>query len=159
MPQFAKQHFKFCQLMFLLMQQKTYFPIIDIFSNAFLQIPIKYEHQCYTAFYSDAHSKLYCSTRAPQGLKNSTLFLKLLMDKMFGISDLLKHVIYYRDDIMIATNKSLSHHIEIIYKVLECFKKYKIKVKVQKMSIAKPEVEFLGIVSCKGILHILTDRT
>ena len=47
---------------------------------------------------------------------------------------------------MIATNKSLSHHIEIIDKVLECFEKANIKFKAQKMSIAKPEVEILGIV-------------
>ncbi len=36
------------------------------------------------------------------------------MDKMFASSDLLKHVIYYADDIMIATDKSLSrllHHV------------------------------------------------
>jgi len=125
--------------------QKAYISTIDI-SNAFFQIPIKYEHQCYTAFYSDAHGKRYCFIRAPQGLKNSPLFLKLLMDKMFASSDLLKHVIYYADDIMIATNKSLSHHIEIIDKVLECFEKANIKIKAQKMSIAKPEVEFLGIV-------------
>jgi hypothetical protein len=79
------------------------------------------------------------------------------MDKMFGSSDLL-HVIYYADDIMIATNKSLSHHIEIIDKVLECFEKANIKIKAKKMSIAKPEVEFLGIVWRKGMLHIPTAR-
>ena len=39
--------------------QKAYISTIDI-SNAFFQIPIKYEHQCYTAFYSDAHGKRYC---------------------------------------------------------------------------------------------------
>ena len=76
-----------------------------------------------------------------------------MMDKMFASSDLLKHVIYYADDIMIATDKSLSHHIEIIEKVLDCFEKANIKIKAQKMSIAKPEVEFLGIVWRKGMLH------
>ncbi len=80
------------------------------------------------------------------------------MDKMFASSDLLKYVIYYADDIMIATNKSLSHHIEIIDKVLECFEKANIKIKAQKMSIAKPEVEFLGIIWHKGMLHIPTAR-
>ncbi len=65
---------------------------------------------------------------------------------MFASSDLLKHVIYYANDIMIATNKSLSYHIEIMDKVLECFEKANIKIKAQKMSITKPEVEFVGIV-------------
>jgi hypothetical protein len=106
--------------------QKAYISTITI-SNAFFQIPIKYEHQCYAAFYSDAHRKRYCFTRAPQGLKNSPLFLKLLMDKMFASSELLKHVIYYADDIMIATNNLLSHHIEIIDKVLQCFSLANIK--------------------------------
>jgi hypothetical protein len=59
---------------------------------------------------------------------------------------------------MIATNKSLSHHIKIIYKIFECFKKSNIKIKAQKMSIAKSEVEFQGIVWCKGISNIPTAR-
>ncbi len=59
---------------------------------------------------------------------------------------------------MIATDKSLAHHIEIIEKVLDCFEKANIKIKAQKMSIAKPEVEFLGIVWRKGMLHIPTAR-
>jgi hypothetical protein len=41
------------------------------------------------------------------------------MDKMFASSDLLKHIIFYADDIMIATNKSLSHQMEIIDEVRE----------------------------------------
>ncbi len=135
--------------------QKAYISTIDI-SNAFFQIPIKFEHQCYTAFYSDAHGKRYCFTRAPQGLKNSPLFLKLLMDKMFASTELLKHVIYYADDIMIATNNSLTHHIEVIDKVLQCLQKANIQIKAQKMSIAKPEVEFLGIIWRQGKLHIIS---
>jgi hypothetical protein len=90
--------------------------------------------------------------------KNSPLFLKLLMDKMFASSELLKHVIYYADDIMIATNNSLSHHIEIINKVLQCFSSANIKIKAQKMSIAKPDVEFLGIIWRQGKLHIPSAR-
>jgi len=80
------------------------------------------------------------------------------MDKMFASLELLKHVIYYADDIMIATNKSLSHHIEIIDKVLQCFSSANIKIKAQKMSIAKPEVEFLGIIWRQGRLHIPSAR-
>jgi hypothetical protein len=68
---------------------KKYITTIDV-SNAFFQIPIKEEHQPYTAFYSDAHGMRYCFQRAPQGLKNSPLYLILLMDKMFASTDLLK---------------------------------------------------------------------
>jgi hypothetical protein len=80
------------------------------------------------------------------------------MDKIFASSELLKHVIYYADDIMIATNNLLSHHIEIIDKVLQCFSTANIKIKAQKMSIAKPEVEFLGIIWRQGKLHIPSAR-
>ncbi len=52
-------------------------------------------------------------------MSNKEHFLNLWID--------LKHVIYYADDIMIATDKSLSHHIEIIEKVLDCFEKANIK--------------------------------
>ena len=76
------------------------------------------------------------------------------MDKMFASSELLKHVIYYADEIMIATNNSLSHQIEIIDKVLLCFCSANIRIKAQKMSIAKPEVESLGIIWRQGKLHI-----
>jgi hypothetical protein len=68
-------------------------------------------------------ARRYCFTRAHQGFKNSTLFLKLLIDKMFASSDLLKHVIYYAEDILIATNKSLSHHIKLLIKLLNVSKK------------------------------------
>jgi hypothetical protein len=80
------------------------------------------------------------------------------MDKMFASSELLKHVIYHADDIMIATNKALSHHIEIIDKLLHCFSSANIKIKAQKMSIAKPEVEFLGIIWRQGKLQIPSAR-
>jgi hypothetical protein len=75
-----------------------------------------------------------------------TTFSKIFDGQNGGSSDLLKHFIYYADDIVIATNKSLSHHIEIIDNVLECYEKSNMKIKAQKMSIAQPEVEFLGIV-------------
>jgi len=68
-------------------------------------------------------ARRYCFKRAHQGLKNSPLFLKLLIDKMFASSDLLKHVIYYAEDILIATNKSLSHHIKLLIKLLNVSKK------------------------------------
>jgi len=73
---------------------------------------------------------------------------------MFASTELLKHVIYYADNIMIATNNSLTHNIEVMDKVLQCFQKANIKIKAQKMSIEKPEVEFLGIIWRQGNLHI-----
>ena len=51
-------------------------------SHSFFQVPISSKSQPYTAFFSQAHGKRYCFQRCPQGLKNSPLYLKLLMDKL-----------------------------------------------------------------------------
>src|SRR5882757_8987327 len=63
--------------------KKTHVTVLDI-SNSFFQIPIASKDQPLTCFYSEAHGARYCFERAPQGLKNSPLHLKLLMDKMLG---------------------------------------------------------------------------
>jgi hypothetical protein len=55
--------------------QKAYISAIDIL-NAFFQIPIKFEQQCYTAFYSDAHGKCYCFTPALPGTQKFPPLLK-----------------------------------------------------------------------------------
>ena len=62
---------------------KKFVSIIDL-SDAFFHILLSKAAQPLTAFYSQAHGKRFCFTRAPQGLKNSPLYLKLLMDKVFG---------------------------------------------------------------------------
>jgi hypothetical protein len=140
---------------FAILALKTHVTIVDV-SNAFFQIAIKFSDQPLTAFYSEAHGKRYCYTRAPQGLKNSPLYLKLLMDRMLG--HLSKYVIHYADDVMIATDGSLAHHLDIVNKVLQEFKNENIKVKPSKMEIAKPEIEFLGVLWKKGTLNIPTAR-
>ena len=71
-------------------------------SDTFFQIPLHEDSQPLTCFYSQAHEKRYCFTRCPQGLINSPLALKLLLDKLFG--DLAEDVIHYTEDMIIATN-------------------------------------------------------
>ncbi len=77
-------------------------------SDSFFQMLLKAECQALTAFYSEAHGKRYSFTRCPQGLKNSPLHLKLLLDKLLG--DMAQDVIHYADNIMIATNGSFEEH-------------------------------------------------
>ena len=79
-------------------------------SDAFFQLPLALRAQAYTAFYSPFHGKRFCFTRCPQGLKNSPLFLRLLMDKLFG--DMTENVIHYADDILIYQQST--HHSNII---------------------------------------------
>ncbi len=136
---------------FAALAQKTYVSVLDV-SNAFFQIPIDQDDQPLTAFYSEAHGLRYCYTRAAQGLKNSPLYLKLLMDTMFG--DLSKYVIHYADDVMIATSGTIAHHLDIVGQVLKRFKTENIKIRPSKMEIAKPEIEFLGILWKRKTLHI-----
>ena len=135
---------------------KKWVTTIDL-SDAFYQIELHPESQPYTAFYSEAHGKRYCFTRCPQGLKNSPLHLKLLMDQLFG--DMHGSVLHYADDIMIATDGSLDHHMEKLEAVLERLVKGNIKIRPQKVNIARDTVDFLGVTWKQGKLNIPEART
>jgi len=128
-----------------------YVTTIDL-SDAFFQIPLDEESQPLTAFYSQAHGKRYCFTRCPQGLRNSPLSLKLLMDKLFG--DLANEVIHYADDIMIATNGTMADHFRTVAKVLERIRNGKIKIRPAKIHLARDTVDFLGVVWTKDTISI-----
>ena len=130
---------------------KTHVTTIDL-SDAFFQIPLHEDSQPLTCFYSQAHGKRYCFTRCPQGLKNSPLALKLLMDKLFG--DLAEDVIHYADDIMIATNGTLDEHMEIISRVLGRLEKGQIKIRPSKINMARPTIEFLGVIWSKDKISV-----
>ncbi len=60
---------------FAILALKTHVTIVDV-SNAFFQIAIKFSDQPLTAFYSEAHGKRYCYTRAPQGFKKQSFVPK-----------------------------------------------------------------------------------
>jgi hypothetical protein len=124
---------------------------IDL-SDAFFQIPLEKSSQKYTVFYSEAHGKRYCFQRCPQGLKNSPLHLKLLMDKCFG--NMAKDVIHYADDIMLATNGSLQDHLNKLEQVLIRLKIHGVKIRPSKINIARDTVDFLGVVWTKGKISI-----
>ena len=131
--------------------QKTHVSVMDM-SHSFYQIPLAKEAQPYTAFFSEAHGKRFCFTRAPQGLKNSPLFLKLLTDKLLG--DMSRYVISYADDILIATDKDLKHHIDIVAEVLRRLKEGGLKMRPAKINLATDTIEFLGVVWNRGKLKI-----
>ena len=130
---------------------KKWVTTIDL-SDAFYQIALHPDSQPYTAFYSEAHGKRYCFTRCPQGLKNSPLYLKLLMDQLFG--DMHNTVIHYADDIMIATDGTIDHHLDKLANVLERLEKGNIKIRPKKVNIARDTIDFLGITWKKGQLNI-----
>ena len=131
--------------------EKDHITNMDI-SHAFFQIPLSLRSQPFTAFYSEAHGKRFCFTRAPQGLKNSPLMLKLLMDKLFGhMADV---VIHYADDLMIATKGTYEEHLKVIELVLQQLANANLKINPKKINIAQEAIEFLGIIWKKGTLHV-----
>ena len=121
-------------------------------SASFFQLGLAEEAQPLTVFYSPAHGKRYCFTRCPQGLKNSPLFLKLQMDKMFG--DMPDSVIHYADDVMISTKGLFDDHLNVIDIVLQRFADHNIKIQPGKVCLAKETLEFLGIVWDRRILKV-----
>jgi hypothetical protein len=121
-------------------------------SQAFFQLMLSEKAQPLTAFWSEAHGRRYCFKRAPQGLKNSPLYLKLLMDKLLG--HLSQYVLHYVDDILIATNGSMYDHIKIVGQVLEALQEGGIKLWPDKINLATKTIEFIGIVWDRGVLNI-----
>ena len=130
---------------------KQHITTMDV-SQAFFQIPLAERAQPLTAFYSEAHGKRYCFKRCPQGLKNSPLHLKLLMDKLLG--HLSQNVIHYADDILVATDGTMQEHLDMIGKVLQALQDGNIKIRPDKIHIATGTIEFLGIIWNKGNLNI-----
>ena len=137
------------------MVKRTYFSSADV-SHAFFQVPIDSKSQPYTAFYSPYNGKRYCFQRCPQGLKNSPLYLKLLMDKLLG--SMANYVLHYADDILIATDQDLKHHLEVVGEVLERLEKGGIKIKPNKLNVATDSIEFLGMKWQLDKLHIPAAR-
>ena len=131
--------------------KRKHVTVMDM-SHSFYQIPLAKESQPLTAFFSEAHGKRFCFTRAPQGLKNSPLYLKLLTDSTLG--DMSQNVMAYADDILIASNGTLREHIDIVVKVLKKLLQKGIKMRPAKINIATENVEFLGVIWNKGKLKI-----
>ncbi len=130
---------------------KVWLTVADL-SDSFLQMMLKAECQALTTFYCKTHGKRYCFTRCPQGLKNSPLHLKLLLDKLLG--DMAQNVIHYADNIMNTTDGTFKEHMEKVGQVLGRLKKGNIKIRPQKISVAKNTVDFLGVVWQNGKISI-----
>jgi len=122
------------------------------FADAFFHIPLDEKSQPLTAFYSQVHGQRFCFTRAPQGLRNSPLYLKLLLDKIFA--DMADSCILFFDDLLIATDGSLDDHIKLVDKVLQRIIKAGLKLRPQKLNLAKEHIEFLGMIFTKGTINI-----
>ena len=122
------------------------------FADAFYHIPLSKEAQPLTAFYAHTHALRMCFTRAPQGLKNSPLYLKMLLDMIF--QDMTEEVLFYADDLLIATNGSLTDHLKTIEKVINKINKAGLKLRPAKLLLARTSLEFLGMIFERNTLSI-----
>jgi len=122
------------------------------FSDAFFHIPLTKKAQPLTAFYAETNNKRMCFTRAPQGLKNSPLYLKILLDKIF--QDLSDNLLFYVDDLLIATKGSLEDHFKLVELVLHRLLESGLKLRPQKLLLAREQIQFLGMIFERNRLSI-----
>jgi len=130
---------------------KTHLSSLD-FADAFFHIPLTERAQNYTAFWTPNHAKKMCFNRAPQGLRNSPMYLKMLLDLIFF--DLSENVLFYADDLLIATNGTLKEHLDFVKIVLDRLVQSGLKLRPQKILIARETINFLGMVFYKNTLSI-----
>ena len=128
---------------------KKYLSSLD-FADAFFHIPLSKKAQPLTTFF--AYGQRLCFTRAPQGLKNSPSYLKSLLDITFY--DMTDSILFYADDLLIATDGTLDEHFEVMREVLKRLKTAGLKLRPQKMLIVKQNIEFLGLVFTKDSINI-----
>ncbi|MGL6003482.1 reverse transcriptase domain-containing protein [Aeromonas sobria] len=131
--------------------EKKHLTSLD-FSDAFFHIPLKKESQPLTAFYAHTHGLRMCFNVAAQGLKNSLTYLKLLLDKIFGC--MTDNVMFYADDCMIASDGTLEQHLRIVDEVLQKIIHAGLKLRPQKLLLAKKHMEFLGLIFEKSQVSI-----
>jgi len=135
---------------------RTHLSSLD-FSDAFFHIPLTKEAQPLTAFYAETNNKRMCFTRAPQGLKNSPLYLKILLDKIF--QDLSDNLLFYVDDLLIATKGTLEEHFNLVETILRRLIKAGLKLRPQKLLLARSQIQFLGMIFERNRLSIPEART
>jgi len=130
---------------------KTHLTSLD-FADAFYQIPLTKEAQPLTAFWTPNQGKRMCFNRAPQGLRNSPMYLKMVLDKVFYDMD--ENVIFYADDLLVASDGTMMDHFRLLDKVLNKLVHANLKLRPQKLLIARDSIEFLGMVFKRQTLNI-----
>ena len=130
---------------------KSHLSSLD-FADAFFHIPLTEKAQNLTAFWTPNHAKKMCFNRAPQGLRNSPMYLKTLLDLVFF--DMSENVLFYADDLLIATNGTLIEHLDFLKVVLDRLVQAGLKLRPQKLLIARETINFLGMIFYKNTLSI-----
>jgi hypothetical protein len=129
-----------------------FFTSLDLVKG-YHQIPLDEKSKEYTAFSTSKGHWQWC--RLPFGLRNApAAFQREIMKVLQEFSQ--RKVTVYIDDILI-NDVSFDDHLELVRQVLTALKNHNLKIKPQKCSWFKPEVEFLGhIVGRNGIKKLPT---
>ena len=131
-----------------------YVSTLDI-NQAFFSIGIKTSKVPLFSFFAPDRQR-YAFTKMAQGFKNSSFFMENLMTQVLsGIEGTLN----YCDDIIIATKKSFTHHLETIDKVLKSLNNAKLKIQPAKIKIHQNTMNILGLTYSKGKFSIPEARS
>lgn len=121
-------------------------------SSSYFQIPIhKDKRPLFTFCDTNGAFVRYC--RAPQGYKNSSFHLSMLLNK--ALKGLEMTTSYYADDVYIHTkSKDFRAHLKAFEKVLERLKEFNLRIRSHKIALAPPVMDVLGYSLIKGAYHI-----
>lgn len=125
-----------------------YYTSLDL-ERGYWQVEMDPNHREITAF--KANGKFYEWRRMPMGLKNAAAsFQRMMNNVLIGLQE--EICLVYIDDLVIFS-KDINQHVLRLRRVLEVIQKWKLKIKPEKCSFLRKEINFLGhIVSAAGIL-------
>ena len=84
------------------------------------------------------------------GLTNSPSTFQSMMDTIFKDLVLTGEVVIYMDDILITTPDDLTHHRQLVHRVLDRLEEHDLYLKPKKCVFEVRKVEFLGVILGHG---------
>ena len=117
---------------------KPFVSKIDL-SKAFLQVPLRYEDQLYTAW--SCHLGTFCWTRMAQGLKNSPRTMQRLMDSL--LRNISSYASVLLDDIVCASD-SFAEHCVHLREILSRLRSANLTASISKSEFVMKSLDILG---------------
>ncbi|KIH64820.1 reverse transcriptase [Ancylostoma duodenale] len=115
------------------------FSQIDL-SNAYLQIELSDDSKKMVVI--NTHRGVYKYNRQPFGIKTAPVIFQRIMNKMVAG---LRCVATFLDDILVC-GRTEQEHVENMRALIERIAEYRFKVRIEKCSLAKPEIGYLGFI-------------
>ena len=144
----------FIDEIFQRLSHAVYYTVLDL-TSAYNQVQLDPNSRKYTAFI--CQRGLFEYNVLPMGITNATETFQRLMNNVFeGI--LHKIVEAYLDDIIIYS-KSLKEHAQHVKQVVDRLIKHVLKIRLDKCSIAKQEIEYLSHIINHGCIKPNSKKT